>query len=141
MGSTSSPEKMGDCGTGRKWGTVEQEKVRSAAEACWASNVLPSLARFVEIPALSPAFDASWQAHGQLTAAAEHVSDWIGARGLPGTQTEIVQLPGRSPLLLLVAATPGATGRGTVLLYGHLDKQPPVGRLVRRARPVDAGLP
>ena len=107
---------------------MEQEKVRSAAGACWASHVLPSLARFVEIPALSPAFDASWQAHGQLTAAAEHVSDWIGARGLPGTQTEIVQLPGRSPLLLVdVPATPGATGRGTVLLYGHLDKQPPVG--------------
>ena len=107
---------------------MEQEKVHTAAGACWASHVLPSLARFVEIPALSPVFDASWQANGQLSAAVEHVREWISARGLPGAQTEVVQLPGRSPLLLVdVPATAGAAGQGTVLLYGHLDKQPPVG--------------
>ena len=47
---------------------------------------------------------------------------------LAGAQTEVVQLPGRSPLLLVdVPATAGAAGQGTMLLYGHLDKQPPVG--------------
>ncbi len=107
---------------------MEQEKVHTAAGACWTGHVLPSLARFVEIPALSPAFDASWQASGQLSAAVEHVREWISARGLPGARTEVVQLPGRSPLLLVdVPATAGAAGQGTVLLYGHLDKQPPVG--------------
>jgi acetylornithine deacetylase/succinyl-diaminopimelate desuccinylase-like protein len=56
------------------------------------------------------------------------VEAWIGTRGLPGATTEVVELPGRSPLLLVdVPATTGATDRGTVLLYGHLDKQPPVG--------------
>jgi acetylornithine deacetylase/succinyl-diaminopimelate desuccinylase-like protein len=107
---------------------MNEEKVRTAVEASWTSQILPSLAGLVEIPALSPAFDASWAASGRLQAAVEHVRSWIIARNLPGAHIEVVQLAGRSPLLLVdVPATPGA-GDGTVLLYGHLDKQPAAGR-------------
>src|SRR5579875_4155390 len=107
--------------------------VRTSVERSWADEVLPSLQGLVTIPALSPAFDAQWDEHGQLRAAVNHVQAWIGTRGLPGAVTEVVELPGRSPLLLVdVPATAGAAGgahedRGTALLYGHLDKQPPVG--------------
>jgi acetylornithine deacetylase/succinyl-diaminopimelate desuccinylase-like protein len=107
---------------------VNEQQVRETVVSGWADRVLPSLSGLVEIPALSPAFDASWAAHGQLQAAVDHVRDWIDARGLPGAKSEVVQLAGRSPLLLVdVPATAGAEDRGTVLLYGHLDKQPPVG--------------
>ncbi len=107
---------------------MEQEEVRTAVGARWSGEILPSLAGLVEIPALSPAFDPAWAASGQLDAAVEHVRAWIGRRGLPGARTDVIRLPGRSPLLLVdVPATAGASGRGTVLLYGHLDKQPPVG--------------
>ena len=38
---------------------------------------------------------------------------------------EVVRLEGRTPLLFIeVPPTPGAENAGTVLLYGHLDKQP-----------------
>jgi acetylornithine deacetylase/succinyl-diaminopimelate desuccinylase-like protein len=107
---------------------VNEQQVRETVVSGWVDQVLPSLSGLVEIPALSPAFDASWEASGQLQAAVDHVRDWIDSRGLPGAQSEVVQLEGRSPLLLVdVPATAGAQGRGTVLLYGHLDKQPPVG--------------
>jgi acetylornithine deacetylase/succinyl-diaminopimelate desuccinylase-like protein len=97
-------------------------------ERSWTDEVLPSLSGLVTIPALSPAFDTEWDEHGQLRAAVNHVQAWIGTRGLPGAHSEVVELPGRSPLLLVdVPATAGAADRGTVLLYGHLDKQPPVG--------------
>jgi acetylornithine deacetylase/succinyl-diaminopimelate desuccinylase-like protein len=107
---------------------VNEQQVRETVVSGWADRVLPSLSGLVEIPALSPAFDASWEANGQLQAAVDHVRDWIDSRVLPGAQSEVVQLEGRSPLLLVdVPATAGAEDRGTVLLYGHLDKQPPVG--------------
>jgi acetylornithine deacetylase/succinyl-diaminopimelate desuccinylase-like protein len=109
--------------------TVEQDIVHASVDRSWTNEVLPSLEGLVTIPALSPAFDAQWQEHGQLRAAVDHVRAWIGTRALPGAHSEVVELPGRSPLLLVdVPASAGALAdRGTVLLYGHLDKQPPVG--------------
>ncbi|HET6500533.1 MAG TPA: M20/M25/M40 family metallo-hydrolase [Amycolatopsis sp.] len=107
---------------------MEQTTVRETVSRLWADEVLPSLSDLIRIPALSPAFDAEWAATGHLAAAVEHVRTWIAARDLPGATLEVVRLGDRSPVLLVdVPATPGAEDRGTVLLYGHLDKQPPVG--------------
>ena len=107
---------------------MDHGKVRDAVVTAWTGQVLPSLSGLVEIPALSPAFDSGWEQAGHLRAAAEHVRDWIESRGLPGAHPEIIQLAGRSPVVLVdVPATPGATAEGTLLLYGHLDKQPPFG--------------
>jgi acetylornithine deacetylase/succinyl-diaminopimelate desuccinylase-like protein len=107
---------------------MDHGKVRDTVVSVWADQVLPSLAGLVEIPALSPAFDSDWERTGHLRAAADHVRDWIESRDLPGARSEIVQLEGRSPVLLIdIPATSGATEEGTLLLYGHLDKQPPFG--------------
>ncbi|GAA5158406.1 MULTISPECIES: M20/M25/M40 family metallo-hydrolase [Amycolatopsis] len=107
---------------------MEQTTVRETVSRLWESEVVPSLSGLVRIPALSQAFDADWAANGHLQAAVEHVRGWIAGRGLPGATLDVVRLEGRSPLLFVdVPATPGAEDRGTVLLYGHLDKQPPVG--------------
>jgi acetylornithine deacetylase/succinyl-diaminopimelate desuccinylase-like protein len=107
---------------------VNHGKVRDAVVTVWTGQVLPSLTGLVGIPALSPAFDSDWENTGHLRAAADHLRDWIESRGLPGARSEIVQLEGRSPVLLIdVPATSGATEEGTLLLYGHLDKQPAFG--------------
>jgi len=107
---------------------MDQATVRDAIARTWAGDVVPSLSGLVAIPALSPAFDASWPATGQLRAAVDHVACWAGSRDLAGARHEVVELEGRSPLLLIdVPASDGAAGQGTVLLYGHLDKQPALG--------------
>lgn len=50
---------------------------------------------------------------------------WARAQAIPGLVVEVVQLQGRTPLIYLeVPATGAETGADTVLLYGHLDKQP-----------------
>ncbi|QGK71847.1 M20/M25/M40 family metallo-hydrolase [Allosaccharopolyspora coralli] len=93
----------------------------------WTSDILPSLSTLVEVPAVSPAYDAEWVEHGRLDAAIEHVRAWIAGRGLEGVELEVVRLPGRTPLLLVdVPASDGGAADDTVLLYGHLDKQPPL---------------
>ncbi|GAB3287244.1 M20/M25/M40 family metallo-hydrolase [Parasphingorhabdus pacifica] len=106
---------------------MDREAVNKTIEQEWNTSVLPSLSSLVEIPAMSPAFDPEWAESGHLDAAVAHVHDWIAAREIPGAHVEVVRLPGRTPLLLIdVPATEGAAD-GTALLYGHLDKQPPVG--------------
>lgn len=108
---------------------MDAHAIRRLVDERWTRSALPSLAEFVRIPALSPMYDASWAANGRLQAAAEHVGAWITSRALQGARIETVTLEGRSPLLLAdVPATAGAVARdsGTVILYGHLDKQPPL---------------
>ena len=50
-------------------------------------------------------------------------ADWARAKlaQLPGSSLEVVRLEGRTPLIFI--EIPG-TAPGTILMYGHLDKQP-----------------
>ena len=89
-------------------------------------EVLPTLTNYAKIPCVSPAYDAEWEAHGFISQAMNLYADWARARQLRDHSVEIRTLPGRTPVLLVtIAAT--ADVDGTVLLYGHLDKQPPLG--------------
>jgi acetylornithine deacetylase/succinyl-diaminopimelate desuccinylase-like protein len=107
---------------------VEHNTLNSTVTRLWDTEILPSLSDLVAIPALSPVFDPAWAQNGHLDDAAAHVSKWVSDRNLPGVTLETIRLDGRTPLVVVdIPATPGAEGAGTVVLYGHLDKQPPVG--------------
>jgi len=95
--------------------------LRAHVERVFQESAVPALERYIAIPNRSPLFDPDWVAAGHMERAVELVSSWCRARAVPGLSVEVVRLPGRTPLILLEA--PGA-GEDTVLLYGHLDKQP-----------------
>ena len=89
---------------------MDQTRVRDVIARTWADDVIPSLSGLIEIPALSPSFDADWAATGQLRAAVDHVANWVGSRGLG--RPEVVELDGRAPLLMIdIPATAGAAAR------------------------------
>ena len=84
---------------------------------------------YIRIPNVSVAYDAAWAEAGHMARATELLRQWCEARagaGLAGAKVEVQELPGRTPLLI-IDVPPAGNGRGddTVLLYGHLDKQPP----------------
>ena len=92
----------------------------------WVELIEPALAEYVRIPALSVAFDPQWEQNGHLDAVVESAASWARSRPVKGLHVEVVRLPGRTPLLHFeVPATTGHDSE-TVLLYGHLDKQPPM---------------
>jgi len=105
---------------------VDRSVLTRTVRGLWDDDILPSLSELVAVPAISPAFDPKWSENGQLAAAIEHVRAWLADRDLPGTTIEVVELPDRTPLLLVDVPASGEAGDGTTLLYGHLDKQPPV---------------
>lgn len=101
--------------------------MRAKIREMWDGTILDSLSGLVAIPAVSSSFDPDWASTGHLDAAVEHARAWIAARELPGATVEVVRLEGRGPLLLVdIPASAGSANTGTALLYGHLDKQPPV---------------
>ncbi|HXB36068.1 MAG TPA: M20/M25/M40 family metallo-hydrolase, partial [Acidimicrobiales bacterium] len=93
-----------------------------AIDAAWEERILPVLSDFTRIPCLSPAFDPDWAERGAIAAAAELLRDWVRDQDRTLT-TEIIQLPGRTPVLLV---DNGGSG-DPIVIYGHMDKQPPLG--------------
>jgi acetylornithine deacetylase/succinyl-diaminopimelate desuccinylase-like protein len=91
-------------------------------DAAWEERILPALEEYTRIQCLSPAFDPDWAERGALVEAAELMRSWSLAQDST-LHTEIVQLPGRTPVLLVEN---GGTGE-PILIYGHMDKQPPLG--------------
>jgi acetylornithine deacetylase/succinyl-diaminopimelate desuccinylase-like protein len=94
----------------------------------WDGDIVQRLSDYIAIPAKSPLFDADWLAHGYLETVVRNTAQWIEAQKLEGLTLEVVRLPGRTPVLFFeVAATRSAqagVSEQTVLMYGHLDKQP-----------------
>ncbi|HKO51063.1 MAG TPA: M20 family metallopeptidase [Polyangiaceae bacterium] len=93
-------------------------------EERFANSIVPTLMRYIAIPNKSPSFDAKWKQAGHMDRAVELLAGWAREALPEGATLEIVQLAERTPVIFIdVPATGGAAG-DTVMLYGHLDKQP-----------------
>jgi acetylornithine deacetylase/succinyl-diaminopimelate desuccinylase-like protein len=92
-------------------------------DSIWDDEIIPALTDYIRIPNKSPAFDKDWHAHGHMEKAAQMFAAWASTKlaQFPGSSLEIVRLEGRTPLIFI--EIPG-DAPGTVLMYGHLDKQP-----------------
>jgi acetylornithine deacetylase/succinyl-diaminopimelate desuccinylase-like protein len=91
----------------------------------WDRDILPALHDFIRIPNVSPAYEARWDELGHMERATQLVAEWCRSRPIPGMTVDIHRLPGRTPLILVeIPPANGGPADDTVLLYGHLDKQP-----------------
>ena len=95
----------------------------SFIERIWEDDILPTLTDYIRIPNKSPHFDPEWEAHGHMERAVAMFEAWARKKIGPiaGATLDVVRLPKRTPLIFM--EIPGEA-KGTVLLYGHLDKQP-----------------
>ncbi|HEX7953901.1 MAG TPA: M20 family metallopeptidase [Burkholderiales bacterium] len=87
----------------------------------WDNDVVPQLVEYIRIPCKSPHFDADWAKNGHLDAAVALAEQWSRAQRIPGLKIEVVRLEGRTPVIFFELA---GEVPGTILMYGHLDKQP-----------------
>ena len=87
----------------------------------WDEAIVPALVEYIAIPAKSPHFDPAWAEHGHIARAVELAAGWCRRHAVHGMTLEVLRLEGRTPVLVVDA--PGEAP-GTVLVYGHLDKQP-----------------
>jgi acetylornithine deacetylase/succinyl-diaminopimelate desuccinylase-like protein len=90
----------------------------------WDADIVPQLVDYVRIPAKSPHFDPAWAENGHIEKVVTLAERWVRAQPVRALVVEIVRLQGRTPVLLFEAPATSADAKGTVLLYGHLDKQP-----------------
>ena len=101
--------------------SIDHQRARAFIDQVWGDTIVPTLVDYIAIPNKSPAFDADWAAHGYMEDAVALAGGWARDHLPQGATYEVVRLPGRTPLVFI--DVPG-TADGTVVLYGHLDKQP-----------------
>ena len=102
---------------------MDTNRLKQFVDPFWDDSILPSITEYIRIPNKSPAFDPQWVEHGYMEDAVTLMVAWAKPQlaGFPGATLEVVRLPGRTPLIFI--EVPGDSD-DTVLLYGHLDKQP-----------------
>ena len=104
---------------------MDTAKIDRFVSGLWDDEIVPQLVEYIRIPNKSPMFDKDWVANGYMDDAVKLMESWARRQSIPGMQLEVVQLEGRTPLIFIeIPATGPETGADTVLLYGHLDKQP-----------------
>jgi acetylornithine deacetylase/succinyl-diaminopimelate desuccinylase-like protein len=87
----------------------------------WSSSIVPTLEKYIRIPNQSPLFDPDWRSNGHMHRAVALAKEWVEAQGIEGLTIEIHEVEGRTPVIFMEIAGDASS---TVLMYGHLDKQP-----------------
>lgn len=105
---------------------INPEDLKSRAAFLWNGGIIAVLSRYIAIPNQSPAFDPSWAENGYTDQAVGLIVDWVeGQREyVAGLMVQTLRLPGRTPVILIEIS--GDPSLGTILMYGHCDKQPPM---------------
>jgi acetylornithine deacetylase/succinyl-diaminopimelate desuccinylase-like protein len=103
---------------------LSQAELRRFVDQIWRDEVVPTLVDYIRIPNKSPSFEPDWARLGHMEAAVSLFVAWAERKiaDLPGATLSVERLPGRTPLIFI--DVPGASNDETVMLYGHLDKQP-----------------
>ena len=93
-------------------------------EEQFTQSIVPTLVEYIKIPNKSAMFDPKWRENGHVDRAVELLAGWARKHLPEGATLEVVRLGERTPVIFIdVPATGGRSG-DTVMLYGHLDKQP-----------------
>ncbi len=105
-------------------GMLDATAALAHASEQWDSDIVRQITDYIQIPAKSPGFDQDWAEHGYLETVLRNAASWVEAQKVEGLTLEIVRLPGRTPVLFFEIAATKPMSAQTVLMYGHLDKQP-----------------
>nr|NJM01585.1 M20/M25/M40 family metallo-hydrolase [Desulfobacula sp.] len=99
--------------------------IQTFIEKTWDESAIPALKDYIAIPAVSPIFTADWNSAGFLMEALKLAETWLKGLALENSRIQILSPEDRTPVLFVEIEASGPANQESLLLYGHLDKQPP----------------
>ena len=99
---------------------MDADHNRTLVEDTW-SSIVPTLEQYIRIPNQSPLFDPDWKRNGHMNRAVALARSWVESQQIKGLTIDVHEIEGRTPVIFMEIE---GDASGTVLMYGHLDKQP-----------------
>ena len=87
---------------------------------------LPALKEFVGIPNVSRNYDKDWATNGLLRKACDFCLEYSRKLDLKGLNVEVHTDEGTTPFIFGTLDATNGDKEKTVVVYGHIDKQPPL---------------
>lgn len=86
-------------------------------------GVIPALMDYIRVPSLSILYDPEWETNGNIEQAMGVLVRYVESLNINNFAYEIIKEQGKAPIIFgeIQATQPDL---GTVLIYGHMDKQP-----------------
>lgn len=105
---------------------MNKDRLVSFIEDQVEKNMIPALEEYIKIPNQSREYDENWEKNGNLDKAADLLINWANAIEIPKLEITKLKDDGYSPLIYMEVPATNQADKGTILLYGHFDKQPPM---------------
>jgi acetylornithine deacetylase/succinyl-diaminopimelate desuccinylase-like protein len=100
---------------------MNADQTRALVDETWSSSIVPTIEQYIRIPNQSPLFDPDWKRNGHMDRAVALARSWVESQNVQGLTLEVHELEGRTPVIFMEIEGDASS---TVLMYGHLDKQP-----------------
>jgi acetylornithine deacetylase/succinyl-diaminopimelate desuccinylase-like protein len=104
---------------------ANSQETLSFVSALWQNEIISELEEYIKIPNQSPLFDKEWNVNGLMGQAVDLIVSWIVRQNVNGLKLEVVCEGGKTPIIF-VEIDGTADISSTVMMYGHMDKQPPM---------------
>jgi acetylornithine deacetylase/succinyl-diaminopimelate desuccinylase-like protein len=103
---------------------INKSELEKFVHKNFEETIVPTLMKYIEVPNVSPSFDKDWETNGFQEQAVDLLVSWAKAQDIENFEIEVIKETGKTPLVYITVE--GTTKDApTILLYGHLDKQPP----------------
>jgi acetylornithine deacetylase/succinyl-diaminopimelate desuccinylase-like protein len=100
---------------------MNADQTKSLVDETWSSSIVPTLEQYIRIPNQSPLFDPDWKRNGHMHKAVALARAWVESQGIKGLKLDVHEIEDRTPVIFMEI---DGDASSTVLMYGHLDKQP-----------------
>jgi len=106
---------------------MDANKTKQLVYNEWDTSILHNIEEYIRIPNQSPAYDTQCLTNGFQDQAVQLMVNWCNEQKIRNYKLEVLRADGRTPIILIeVDPTDNSCNQSPVLMYGHLDKQPPL---------------
>jgi len=106
---------------------MDTTATKNFISSLWDSSVIPIVEKYIAIPNQSPEWEPNWEEVGNTQKAIDLLVSWVHHQNVPDLKLQVIKEAKRTPIIFLeLPASENCKTSETVLMYGHMDKQPPL---------------